>query len=240
MARSSAEPAVADVVSGPGWHVVVTGPRAGDQRREALDFLAVSLGHRPGTFEVAHHCPSCGSAEHGAPVLQYSRLARRRHGPDTVDPDRPLPAVSFSRSRGWLATAWLDAASAADGWRIGVDIEDLGSSAFTTAEDLGNVGYSEAEAAAIETLPAPDRPWARARLWSVKEAIVKARGTGFQADPAQVSLVLPAGAASTEDPGLGWSVPGTPAAVVSADPEWPGGAAPEGLVGAVVVLPPGS
>ncbi|MGD6979651.1 4'-phosphopantetheinyl transferase family protein [Citricoccus sp. CH26A] len=230
-------------MTGPGWHVVVTGPRAGDQRREALDYLAVSLGHRPGTFEVEHHCPACGSAEHGAPVLRYSRLARRRHGPDAVDPARVLPAVSFSRSRGWLATAWLDAALVADGWRIGVDIEELGSSAFATADELGAVGFSVAEASAIAGLPPAARPLARARLWSAKEALVKARGTGFRGDPAGVPLV-PADEGpddpDVEDHGLTWSVPGSPRAVVSADPHWPGGAAPEGLVGAVVVLPPSS
>jgi hypothetical protein len=220
--------------------VVVTGPRAGDQRREALDFLAVSLGHRPGTFEVAHRCPGCGSTDHGVPELRYSRLARRRHGPDAVDPARALPAVSFSRSRGWLATAWLDAASAAEGWRIGVDIEELGSSAFATADDLGAVGYSVAEAAAIAGLSASDQPLARARLWSVKEALVKARGTGFRQDPAEVSLVPAAEDADGSDRVLAWRVPGAPAAVVSADRHWPGGAAPEGLVGAVVLLPPGS
>lgn len=230
-------------MTGPGWHVVVTGPRAGDQRREALDFLAVSLGYRPGTFEVGHHCPACGSAEHGAPVLRYSRLARRRHGPDAVDPARALPAVSFSRSRGWLATAWLDAAMATEGWRIGVDIEELGSSAFATADDLGAVAYSVAEASAIAGLPTADQPLARARLWSVKEALVKARGTGFRGDPAEVSLVLAderPDESEREDPGLTWDVPGAPRAVISADPHWPGGAAPEGLVGAVVVLPPSS
>lgn len=233
-------------MTGPGWHVVLTGPRAGDQRREALDFLAVSLGHRPGTFEVVHHCPGCGSAEHGVPALRYSGLARRRHGPDAVDPSRALPAVSFSRSRGWLATAWLDAASATDGWRIGVDIEELGSPAFATADDLGSVGYSAAEAATIAGLPAPDRPLARARLWSVKEALVKARGTGFQEDPAEVSLTLAADGAEGDgrpdgtDRPLRWRIPQAPAAAVRADPEWPGGAAPEGLVGAVVLLPPGS
>jgi hypothetical protein len=227
-------------VTGPGWHVVVTGPRAGDQRREALDFLAVALGHRPGTFEVAHHCPGCGSTEHGVPELRYSRLARRRHGPDAVDPARALPAVSFSRSRGWLATAWLDGASVADGWRIGVDIEEQGSSAFATPDDLGAVGYSTAEAAAIARLSASDQPVARARLWSVKEALVKARGTGFRSDPAEVSLAPSAERTEGTDPGLTWKVPGAQAAVVSADPDWPGGAAPEGLVGSVVVLPPGS
>jgi phosphopantetheinyl transferase len=157
-----------------------------------------------------------------------------------VDPARALPAVSFSRSRGWLATAWLDAASVADGWRIGVDIEELGSSAFATADDLGAVGYSGEESAAIAALPASDHPLARARLWSVKEALVKARGTGFRTDPAEVSLIPSAARDGSAASGLTWQVPEAPSAVVSADPHWPGGAAPEGLVGAVVVLPPSS
>lgn len=226
-------------MSEPGWHVVVTGPRAGDQRREALDFLAVALGHRPGTFEVVHRCPQCRATDHGAPRLQYSRLSRRRHGPDAVDPDRALPAVSFSRSRGWLATAWLDARAAEAGWRIGVDIEDAGSAAFATAEELGDVGYSAAETVVIGQVPASDRPLARARLWSVKEALVKARGTGFRREPAEVSLIGAGAPAEHGRAALTWQVPGVPAAVVRADPDWPGGPAPEGLVGAVVVLPPG-
>jgi hypothetical protein len=77
----------------------------------------------------------------------------------------------------------------------------------------------------------------------VKEALVKARGTGFRGDPAEVRLV-PADEGPDdpehEEPGLTWRVPGAPGAVVSPDPQWPGGAAPEGLIGAVVVLPPSS
>lgn len=226
-------------MTAPGWHVVVTGPRAGDQRREALDFLAVCLGHRPGTFEVTHRCPECGSGGHGVPALRYSSLARRRHGPDAVDPDRGLPAVSFSRSRGWLATAWLDADAVRSGWRIGVDIEELDSPAFATAEELGAIGFSPAEADVVAGLAEADRPLARARLWSAKEALVKARGTGFRDDPARTAL-LPAGPEGAADRGLTWRVPGAASAVVSADPDWPGGPAPEGLVGAVVVLPPSS
>lgn len=226
-------------MTGPGWHVVVTGPRTGDQRREALDFLAVSLGHRPGTFEVTHRCPECGSSAHGVPGLRYSGLARRRHGPDAVDPDRAPPAVSFSRSRGWLATAWLDGDAVRSGWRIGVDIEELESPAFATAEELGAIGFSPAEADVVTGLAEADRPLARARLWSVKEALVKARGTGFRDDPARVAL-LPAGPEDAADRGLAWRVPGAPSAIVAADPDWPGGPAPEGLIGAVVVLPPSS
>ncbi|QCU77772.1 4-phosphopantetheinyl transferase family protein [Citricoccus sp. SGAir0253] len=214
----------------PGWHVVVTGPRAGDQRREALDFLAVALGHRPGTFEVTHRCPRCGSAEHGVPALEYSRLARRRRGPDAVDPDRVLPAVSFSRCRGWLATAWADEAATAAGWHVGVDLEDAAAPAFAEGEGMPGVGYSAEEEALVGALEEHERPGVRCLLWCAKEALVKARGTGFTADPADVAVTVPGR--------LRLAVPGAPGAVVVTDRDWPGGPAPEHLLGAVVLLPP--
>jgi hypothetical protein len=221
-------------VPAPNWHVVVTGPRAGDQRREALDFLAVSLGYRPGTFTVVHRCPHCGAADHGVPALEYSGLARRRHGPGALPPAGsaqardPLPALSFSRARGWLATAWLDAASTARGWRIGVDLEDGESGAFQTADGLGDVGFSTGESAALDLLPEAERPPARARLWTLKEAVVKARGTGFDVDPASVAVTVPGG--------LGLGIPGHPEAIVVPGEDWPGGPVVEGLHGMVAVL----
>jgi len=45
----------------------------------------------------------------------------------------------------------------------------------------------------VRELPAPERPAARARLWTRKEALVKAAGTGFTGDPAAVdALTVPA------------------------------------------------
>ncbi|MFC7402057.1 4'-phosphopantetheinyl transferase family protein [Citricoccus sp. GCM10030269] len=210
----------------PTWHVVVTGPRAGDQRREALDYLAVSWGHRPGTFTVTHRCPQCGAEDHGAPELRYTSTARRRRVRTTDStsgaPD-PLPAVSFSRSHGWLATAWVDGVSASQGWRIGVDVEDPAAAAFRTAEDLGAVAFAPDEAATIDRLPASEQPLARARLWCLKEAVVKARGTGFDTDPATVRTGLA----------------GHPEAIVVASEDWPGGPVGEGLIGVLVVLKAG-
>ena len=45
----------------------------------------------------------------------------------------------------------------------------------------------------MRELPTPERPAARARLWTRKEALVKAAGTGFTGDPAAVdALTVPA------------------------------------------------
>lgn len=217
--------------SAPGWHVVLTGPRAGDQRREALDFLAVSLGHRPGTFGVVHRCPVCGSTDHGAPVLEYSRLARRRRGPGALDAAArsvSLPAVSFSRAGGWLATAWVTPESAALGWRVGVDLEVSDAPAFASAEGLGEVAYAPDEAEAVSRRAAAEQPAARAALWSLKEAVVKAWGTGFESDPSGVRVTAP----GTLDP----QIPGHPEAVVVPGEHWPGGPPGEGLSGMLCLV----
>lgn len=228
----------------PSWHVVLTGPRAGDQRREALDFLAVCRGHRPGTWETVHRCPGCGSDQHGAPSLRLTAAARRRRGRDRPDGGASTPAVSFSRCGGWLATAWLDpepadsGAAAGDGapWRIGVDIELVDSPAFATEDGLGpagsSVGFAPEELQAVARLPEAQRPAVRATLWAVKEAVVKARGTGFTADPAELVV-------GRHDPQAGalvLGVPGHPEAVIAVGTQWPGGEPPEGQVGAVVLL----
>lgn len=211
----------------PGWHVVLTGPGAADQRREALDFLAVSTGVRPGSYRISHRCPGCGAEDHGAPVLEYEPAALRRRGPDAPDAGAPRPAVSFSRAGGWLATAWLDAEHAAAGWRVGVDLEDAGSEAFADGSGLAGVGYSPDEEAALAGLGEQEQPGARAMLWAVKEAVVKAAGTGFTDDPADVAVTVPGS--------LHLTVPGHPEAVIVLGQHWPGGPPPEGLVGAVVI-----
>ncbi|MGM7668878.1 4'-phosphopantetheinyl transferase family protein [Microbacterium sp. A93] len=215
----------------PDWHVVLTGPQAGDQRREALDFLAVSLGHRPGTFTVVHHCPRCGAQDHGAPRLAYSALARRRRGPDALtgaDEAEALPALSFSRAGGWLATAWVDPVASGHGWRIGVDLEVSGAPAFSSADGLGEVAYSSEETAVVSRCAPAEQPAVRAALWSLKEAVVKARGTGFEGDPSEVRVTAP----GTLTP----QIPGHPEAVVVAGDHWPGGPVGKGLTGMLCLL----
>lgn len=226
----------APTTGAPSWHVVLTGPRTPDQRREALDFLAVSRGFRPGTWEAVHQCPGCGSDQHGVPSLRLTSLGRRRYGPGLPDDATPVPGVSFSRAGGWLATAWLDPAAAQTGWRVGVDIEQVASPAFTTADGLGpverSVGFSAAEQQAVAGLPEAQQPAVRATLWAVKEAAVKALGTGFHSDPAELSVAR----ADPTAGGLRLEVPGHPEAVVVLGTDWPGGELPEGQVGAVVVF----
>ncbi len=74
---------------------------------------------------------------------------------------------------------WVVAAATASG-AIGVDVENAARFA-----DLDVTGFvSEAERAAV--LEAQDRGRAAAEHWTLKEAIVKLRGTGFLIDPREV------------------------------------------------------
>ena len=84
----------------------------------------------------------------------------------------PGPEVSFSRAAGRLY-----AAMAAPGARLGVDAAAPGE--FAGDYPRARV-FHEAEWQAAASLTHGDREEAAALLWSVKEAVVKARGCGFR------------------------------------------------------------
>lgn len=85
---------------------------------------------------------------------------------------------------------------------IGVDVETVDAA----AEVPWNALHPD-EQRLLRALPAPERPAASARLWAVKEAYVKALGTGFGREPTgfRVEFIGAAGARVT-DPGAGGSV----------------------------------
>lgn len=82
-----------------------------------------------------------------------------------------------------------DGPAAAPG--LGLDVERVDAPAFADPDALGEVGFSTAERAWAAARPRSERPAARARLWTRKEALVKAAGTGFTGDPADVAALHP-------------------------------------------------
>lgn len=103
-----------------------------------------------GPATVGRHCPRCGSSEHGRPWARVGAV------------DVP---VSVSRSGAHLVTVVADGSVRA----IGIDVE---------AVDPGPAGWPLQEMLAPgEQLP--PGPYAEARLWATKEAILKADGTGL-------------------------------------------------------------
>ncbi|MFL0425865.1 4'-phosphopantetheinyl transferase family protein [Micrococcus luteus] len=148
--------------------------------------LTAAWGVPVGPLGLRHACAGCGSAAHGVPAL-------------TGLPPGRVALVSFTRVRMPGAEgrarigAWWAPARPADGLGLGVDVERADAAAFADEDGLGGVGFSTAERARVRELPAPERPAARARLWTRKEALVKAAGTGFTGDPAAVdALTVPA------------------------------------------------
>lgn len=155
--------------------------------REAL---AGVWGVDPGPLGLARRCSACGSEEHGAPRLTGLPAGRRALVSLTgvADDDGTRLRVAAWWTPG---AAIAGAAAAGPGWGLGLDLERRDAPAFARADGLGAVGLSAGERAWVAGLSPADRPGARARLWTRKEALVKAAGTGFAGDPADVPARAP-------------------------------------------------
>jgi len=140
-------------------------PRGADDHA-MLAALAARLLGRPAVVE--HRCPTCGSADHGRPLVEGAFVSLSRAG--------ELVAVAVS----------LDGP-------VGIDIETV---AGVAASGFDDVAFSADEAGDIRASDSPDL--LRTRLWTAKEAILKARGTGLRADPRLVD---------THDADLDWFEP---------------------------------
>lgn len=87
---------------------------------------------------------------------------------------------------------------------VGIDVERVDRGAA-----LPLAALHPAEAAMLEALPERDRPLAFARLWSAKEAYVKALGLGFVRAPESFAVTwLPHDRFSVADPSRGAAVTG--------------------------------
>jgi 4'-phosphopantetheinyl transferase len=170
--------------------VVVRWVAAGarDARRPAADELlrrTVAAVHGGGDVRVGRRCPRCGSTAHGAP---WARL----------DDGRQVP-VSVTRTDAVLAVAVAD-------HPVGIDLEPHDRA---LAPGFEAVALSDAERSAL----APVGPDTLLRAWVLKEAVLKAAGTGLGTDPRHVRLVrgsdgalFVADAAGVADGRVGWWV----------------------------------
>ncbi len=157
--------------------------------RYLLRLLAADLLAVPAKDLVSHFtCPRCGPtspSDHGRPAY-------------LLDGD-PVPlALSLSRARDFALLGALDlrgiapagsggSAGAARLPSLGADLAAVTTVAF---EGFDDVALASDERLAVGRLPAADRDRARARLWTRKEALVKALGTGFaESDPDTVGVL---------------------------------------------------
>jgi len=105
----------------------------------------------------------------------------------------PVPVqVSISHS-GQCAAA---VASRSDHWRIGLDLERAGA----TDPALYHLAFRDSETREIERVPPRLRPVAVLVLWTAKEAISKALGTGLSVCLQDIELALPVGFLCEDSP----------------------------------------
>lgn len=108
-------------------------------------------------------------------------------------PGTPL-ATSLSHSSGWVAIAVGHAIT------LGVDIER--SPVRIALDDLLTTICTPSEAANMRKLPAMARETALLALWTRKEALLKAFGTGLLEAPSTLSAAMPGPV--TAPPGSAW------------------------------------
>lgn len=112
-------------------------------------------------------------AVEGAVAPQDWRFATGLHGkPEVVCPP-PLPCLRLNLSH----TCGMAAVAVALAHDVGVDVEWLGRR--PPSLDLAEGLFSPGEAAAIRAAPAAARTEAFLSFWTLKEAVIKAVGTGL-------------------------------------------------------------
>lgn len=138
---------------------------------DALERAVASVaGVRPDQVLIDSSCDDCGSP-HGKPRVSSPRA-----------PDGSEIVVSKSSAGGLVAVAVsMDAA----GRDLGVDVESRTSVSRARVDE---VAFSDAERDLIDDEPAATRALLRTRLWSRKEAYLKATGRGLRLDLTTVDL----------------------------------------------------
>jgi 4'-phosphopantetheinyl transferase len=136
-------------------------------RLHAADVAGVS----PGSLQADYVCPNCmrGDRAHGMPLY--------RAGPDTL----PVRA-SLSRSGDWCLLA---ATSDKQVLGVGVDLESRASADF---EGFQGVALTVREREYLQGVAPQRRSHCQTHLWTRKEAVLKAMGTGLMIDPALVDV----------------------------------------------------
>lgn len=134
---------------------------AADLLNEVLPAAAATVC--PEDFELTQYCGNCASNAHGP-----MRLRMPASGWEL--------AISYARTAGWILLGL-----APGGHLLGVDLVDLEDQAFAGGPgyQLEDYAFAAQEREILGRLPEPERRMARARAWSLKEAVAKASGGGL-------------------------------------------------------------
>jgi 4'-phosphopantetheinyl transferase len=141
-------------------------PAAGALERAVASVVAVP----PDAVIIDWRCDECGRS-HGKPRVLVPRAA-----------DGSEIMVSKSSAAGLVVTA---VSADARGGELGVDVESL---VEVSRARVDEVAFSDAERDLIDDEPPATRALTRTRLWSRKEAYLKATGRGLRLDLTTVDL----------------------------------------------------
>ena len=177
----------------------VAGRRLLARRAATRSVVAGELALDVGELVIDRRCPTCGGSDHGRPFVRGADRAF------SVSSSGPIAAIAVS------------------GQPVGVDVELLRADVTPAATAL-----CEREQRALRT-PDAGRSAGEAflRLWTAKEAVLKAGGQGLADDPSRIDAtgLLTADSATVVGDGRPWVVqllawdapPGDPLVLAVAD-----------------------
>jgi 4'-phosphopantetheinyl transferase len=142
----------------------------GDEEARRERFVFERDAH---AYLVGHAMLRAVLARHTGVSPSRLRFQRNDEGrPELGPPERDL-GLRFNLSR----TAGLTVMAVAHRRALGVDVEFTG--ARHQIEEVAEAAFTAPELQALRRLPAEERPDAAYRLWTLKEAYLKARGLGL-------------------------------------------------------------
>lgn len=148
----------------PGAGARVAGERA--RTRRWVRQVVVAEAFQDGNWKVVQRCKRCGSEAHGQPHL----VARGGE----------VASISWSH-RGDYAAVVIDRR----GRSVGIDIELIREPLWQAVDQITLLPW---EARIVDASPLGFHQ-ASAHMWTAKEAVLKANGTGFETDPRNVACL---------------------------------------------------
>lgn len=144
--------------------------RTSRDRSLLREAAAHELTCRGDDVRISSRCPQCGSHDHGVPRVEWVSVDAERQLSEAV----AVPVVSLSRCEDLTAVALTTTG------RVGVDIESI---ARVASIDIDAVAFHPREQLILDHGDPAEASLRRTILWTAKEAILKASGTGLAVAP---------------------------------------------------------
>lgn len=153
-------------------HVAAALRLLSSDERERHDRLAGACDRRD--YVAAHALLRVALGAHTKTAPEQLMFAPGAHGKPFLvapDPDAARPDFSLAHSRDLVGCVM------ASGRAVGMDVEAV--EAATRTSEIAHRFFSVDEAAALQRYSVDEQPGRFCELWTLKEALLKAEGTGF-------------------------------------------------------------